>query len=176
MNRGKIESNLSVPGIQGCLENALYESFEMSPLLICLWASPAIPLRPASGLSLDSGWRLRDVGANLQTYQVGAHFEALIEGVFMGPWDSRYSQVGFNLFLVCSPTPHFLHFHAASATRHLPTPPKVCQEKALALLSRNSFFITGEKEGKSRKQLGEILGTKNEHEGSSETERETFEG
>ena len=33
-------------------------------------------------------------------YQVGAHFEALIEGVIMGPWDSRYSQVGFKLIPV----------------------------------------------------------------------------
>ena len=36
LNRDKIESNLSVPGIQGCHENALCKSFEMSPLLICL--------------------------------------------------------------------------------------------------------------------------------------------
>ena len=31
-----IEPNLSVPGIQGCHENALIKSLEMSPLLICL--------------------------------------------------------------------------------------------------------------------------------------------
>ena len=36
LNREKIESNLSVPGIQGCHENAIYKSFETSPLLICL--------------------------------------------------------------------------------------------------------------------------------------------
>ena len=36
LNRDKIESNLSVPGIQGCHENALIKSFEMSPNLICL--------------------------------------------------------------------------------------------------------------------------------------------
>ena len=36
LNRDKIESNLSVPGIQGCHENALIKSFEMSPHLICL--------------------------------------------------------------------------------------------------------------------------------------------
>ena len=36
LNGDKIESNLSVPGIQECHENALYESFEKSLLLICL--------------------------------------------------------------------------------------------------------------------------------------------
>ena len=36
----------------------------------------------------------------IQTYKVGAHFEALIEGVLMAPMDSRYSQVGFNLVSV----------------------------------------------------------------------------
>ena len=36
LNRAKIESNLSVPGIQGCHENASCKSFEMSPHLICL--------------------------------------------------------------------------------------------------------------------------------------------
>ena len=39
----------------------------------------------------------RDVGASAQTYEVGAHFEALIEGVLMAPLDSRYTQVGFHL-------------------------------------------------------------------------------
>ena len=36
LNRDKIESNLSVPVIQGHQENPLIESFEMSPQLICL--------------------------------------------------------------------------------------------------------------------------------------------
>ena len=31
---------------------------------------------------------------------MGAHFEALIEGVLMTPLDSRYTQVGFNLISV----------------------------------------------------------------------------
>ena len=39
INRDKIESNLSVPGVQGCHENALIKSFKMSPHLICLQAS-----------------------------------------------------------------------------------------------------------------------------------------
>ena len=56
LNRDKIESNLSVPGIQGHQENALIKSFKMSPHLICLYASIKIPLRAASGSSLDSGW------------------------------------------------------------------------------------------------------------------------
>ena len=36
----------------------------------------------------------------IETYQVGAHFEALIEGVLMAPLDPRYTQVGFNLICV----------------------------------------------------------------------------
>ena len=31
---------------------------------------------------------------------MGAHFEALIEGILMAPLDSRYTQVGFNLISV----------------------------------------------------------------------------
>ena len=42
----------------------------------------------------------KDNEANLQTYQVGAHFEALSESVLMAPSDSRYTEVGFNLFSV----------------------------------------------------------------------------
>ena len=41
-----------------------------------------------------------DVGANLQTYQVRAHFEALDEGILLVPLDPRYTQVGFNLISV----------------------------------------------------------------------------
>ena len=42
----------------------------------------------------------KDNEANLQTYQVGAHFEALSEPVLMAPSDSRYTEVGFNLLSV----------------------------------------------------------------------------
>ena len=56
LNGDKIESNLSVPGIQGHQESALIKGFEMSPLLICLYASTKIPLGPASESGLDSGW------------------------------------------------------------------------------------------------------------------------
>ena len=43
-NNNQIETNLSLPGIRGCHENALYKSFETSPHLICLYASTKIPL------------------------------------------------------------------------------------------------------------------------------------
>ena len=36
VHRNKIETNLSVPGIQGHHENTLYKSFETSRHLICL--------------------------------------------------------------------------------------------------------------------------------------------
>ena len=41
-----------------------------------------------------------DIDANLQTYHVGARFEALDEGVLMAPLDFRYTQVGFNIISV----------------------------------------------------------------------------
>ena len=47
LNRCRVESNLSVPGIQGCHENALCKSFKTSLHLICLYASTNIPLGPA---------------------------------------------------------------------------------------------------------------------------------
>ena len=34
-----------------------------------------------------------NIDASLQTYQVGARFEALDEGVLMAPLDPRYTQV-----------------------------------------------------------------------------------
>ena len=40
-----------------------------------------------------------DLYASQETYQVGAHFEAL-EGFFMAPLDPRYTQIGFNLVSV----------------------------------------------------------------------------
>ena len=43
LNRDNIESNLSVPGIQGRQENTLIKSFEMSPHLICIMVSTKIP-------------------------------------------------------------------------------------------------------------------------------------
>ena len=41
-----------------------------------------------------------DLGANLETYQVGAHFDALDEGILLVPFDPRCTQVGFNLVSV----------------------------------------------------------------------------
>ena len=47
LKRDQNESNLSVPGIRGCRENALYKSFKTSPSSICLYTSINIPLGPA---------------------------------------------------------------------------------------------------------------------------------
>ena len=56
LNRDKIESNLSVPGFQGCHENALYKSFDTSPHLICLYASHRWPhLSPTAKKTLPNG-------------------------------------------------------------------------------------------------------------------------
>ena len=40
------------------------------------------------------------MGANLDTYKVGAHFEDLDDGVLLVPLESRYTQFGFNLLFV----------------------------------------------------------------------------
>ena len=57
---------------------------------------------PYSGPCLDSGsgWPYKDLDASLQTYQVGAHFEALDGGGLMASLNSRYTQVGFNIISV----------------------------------------------------------------------------
>ena len=65
LNRYQIESNRSVPGIQGCHKNARIESFEMSTHMECIWTSIKIPLGPAFGSGLDSGWPQRDVGTDI---------------------------------------------------------------------------------------------------------------
>ena len=77
----EIESNLSVLGILRYEENTLIKSFEMSPHMTCLKVSIKIPLGPAFGSGLDLGWPQRDVGASLQTKQLGARFKALKECV-----------------------------------------------------------------------------------------------
>ena len=74
LNRDQIESTMSVPGIKGCHENALYNSFETSPYLISLCASTNIPLGPALIHTWSRGWPYRDLDASLLTYQVGARF------------------------------------------------------------------------------------------------------
>ena len=56
LNKNKIVSNLSVPGILEHQENTLIKSFEISPHLICLYVSTKIPLEPAYISGLDSGW------------------------------------------------------------------------------------------------------------------------
>ena len=40
-----------------------------------------------------------DIDANLQAYQVGAHIEALDEGVLLVPLDDRYTKLDSILFL-----------------------------------------------------------------------------
>ena len=46
-----------------------------------------------------------DHGAHLETYQAGAHFETLDEGVLLVPFNPRYTLVGINLVSVqvCNP-------------------------------------------------------------------------
>ena len=75
------------------------KDFKMSLPLISLNASIKMPLGTASG-GLDSGWPQGDVGGSLQTYKVGACFKALAGGVLVAPLDSKYTDVGFNLFSV----------------------------------------------------------------------------
>ena len=58
LNRNQIESNLSVPGIQGCHENALYKSFEMRPLdpwYVCRLASLSPKGQPESRPDPEAG-------------------------------------------------------------------------------------------------------------------------
>ena len=99
LNRDQIESNLSVPGIQRCQEHALIKSFKMSPPLdmsVGLLQNPYGPMTLSlTQWSKDSADKAFE--ASQQTYQVGAHFQALSEPVLMALSDSSYTQVGFNL-------------------------------------------------------------------------------
>ena len=45
---------------------------------------------------------------------MGAHFEALDEGVLLVPLDPRYTQVGFNLISVQVCFSFFFHFYSLS--------------------------------------------------------------
>ena len=74
-------------GFEGYHENALIQSFEMSPLLIC-WEFRS---KTFNGQPLDWVWirlAIKGFGPELSTYQVAAHFEALDEGVLMVPLKS----------------------------------------------------------------------------------------
>ena len=59
-----------------------------------------IPFMASLIQTRSRGWPLKGFGSELQTYQVGAYFEALDEGVNLVPLDPRYTQVGFNLISV----------------------------------------------------------------------------
>ena len=55
LNRDKIKSNLSVPGIQGCNESALCKNFETSPYLLRLYASTNSQGQPKSKPDPEAG-------------------------------------------------------------------------------------------------------------------------
>ena len=61
------------------------------------WPTPKIPFM--ASLWIRSGYDMK-VEMSSVTYQVGAHFETLDEGVLLVPLYSRYTQVGFNLISV----------------------------------------------------------------------------
>ena len=71
-------------GFRACHENALIQSFEMSPHLIVWRSHTQTLLWPASG----AGWPLKGLGVASPDHQVGALFEALDEGVLMVPLKS----------------------------------------------------------------------------------------
>ena len=62
----------------------------------------------------------KDFEASLQTYQVGAHFEALKEPVLKAPSDSRYTHVVFNPIFVQVWVPHKRYSHISNEP---PLPP-----------------------------------------------------
>ena len=98
LNRDKIKSNLSVPGIQGHQENALIKSFKMSPHLIYLWVSS----KTLQGQPVDQVWI--QAGPKGMLMLVYRHIkQGLISSsyarVLVAPFP-RYTQVGFNLVSV----------------------------------------------------------------------------
>ena len=58
LNRDKIESNLSVPVIQGCRENALFKNFQTSPhypWYVCRLAPTSLEAQPESTPDPEAG-------------------------------------------------------------------------------------------------------------------------
>jgi len=53
--------------------------------------------QPLDQVWIQAGPKKGDVGASVQTYEVGANFEAFMKGVLMAPLDSGYTQDGLNL-------------------------------------------------------------------------------
>ena len=75
---------------------------------------------------------------DLETYQVGAYFEALDEGVLLVPLDPRYTQVGFNLVSVqvCLPDGNIL----LQNLRRVPIPKSFSYVLSLLKIPKGPFF------------------------------------
>ena len=81
--RGTRNAKKSLNGFQGCHEKALIESFKMSPHLLGLTCP--FPFMASHSPDLIQRLAIKGSWMSAQTYQVGAHFAALIEGVLVAP-------------------------------------------------------------------------------------------
>ena len=85
---GKVEMAKKLfRGFEGCHENALIQSFEMSPHLI-RWEFRSKTFNGQPNPDPIQRLAIKGFGPELSTYQEGAHFEALDEGVLMVPLKS----------------------------------------------------------------------------------------
>ena len=85
---GKVEMAKKLfRGFEGCHENALIQSFEMSRHLIC-WEFRSKTFNGQPNPDPIQRLAIKGFGPELSTYQEGAHFEALDEGILMVPLKS----------------------------------------------------------------------------------------
>jgi len=95
LNRGKIESNLTVYlESKGAMRTPTLRSSNWAPSWhVSRLASISLQCQPRDEVWTGAIWILEP---GLQTYQVRAHFEAFIECCLMVPLDFMYTKVGFN--------------------------------------------------------------------------------
>ena len=70
-------------------------------------------------------------------YQVGTHFQALIEGVLMAPLNCRYIQVGFNLISV-----QVCKSHKGLTSKMLPEPGNLSNVNVVRQEMHNAMGVT----------------------------------
>ena len=91
---GKLEMQKSLDGFQGCHENALNESCEMSPHLIGLGWHPRSLLWPASGSGLDMIWKLK---CQLRHIKWGLILKLSLRPFLSHPWNPLRGFFAFRL-------------------------------------------------------------------------------
>ena len=104
-HRTSVEIEMKASRFRGCHENALTQSFEMSPHLI-VWS-----FQTAASPSPDPIQRMaiKSLGMEAAEYQVGAHFEALDKGILVAALKltGYFFPISISPKVRCMTFPHF---------------------------------------------------------------------